>query len=132
MATDPAFASTPVVGAGLPATFDTSLTGPTNFATVVASGGGTNGSKIEVIFVNALGTTVAGMLNIFLHDGSNWHLFDQFTITVVTSSTTAPAFRSYRRYSDLYLPTSAWTLRASHTVTGNNSLLKVVAVGGAF
>jgi hypothetical protein len=67
-------------------------------------------------------------LNLWLHDGTNYRLFDQVLLTAVTSSTTAVAFRAVRQYSNLWLPSSSWTLRISHTVTGNDTnKLMVVA-----
>jgi len=128
MATTPAFAATVNNGSAIAsATLDTSLTAPTNVATVLTAGA--SGSKIEEVVVQGLGTTVAGMCNLFLYDGATYHLLDQFTIAAVTSSTTAPAFRTYRTYSNLVLKTG-WSLRFTVTVAGLQSLLKMSAFGG--
>ncbi len=134
MATAPAFAATPIVWTGLvPATFDTSLTAPTN-ATTLGTANAANGSKIEEIVVQGVLTTVAAVVNIFLHDGTTYHLYDQFVITAVTSSTTAAAFRVSKTYANLVLPkaTPTWTLRCTVTVAGDQSGLKVTATGGDF
>jgi len=126
----PQFASTVNVGSGLaPATLDTSLTAPTNVTTVVTAG--SSGTKIEEIVVQGVGTTAAGVLNIFRYDGSTYHLVDQFLITAVTSSTTAVAYRSNRTYENLMLE-STDTLRITVTVSGLQSLLKVTCFGGDF
>lgn len=130
MATTPAFAATPAVGSGIvPATLDTSLTAPANATTILT--GIAAGTKIEEIVVEGLLTTVAGVLNVFLHDGTTYHLYDQFLITAVTSSTTAKAYRASRQYPNLVLLNAAWTLRVSQTVAGNQSGLKVTATGGS-
>lgn len=129
MATAPAFAATVNTGTGLPATADTSLTTPTNQVTVLTAGA--SGSKVEEIVVQAVGTTVAGMINIFRYDGATYHLIDQFIITAITSSTTAAAYRQNRTYANLLLKNGD-TLRASQTIAGNASLLKVTAFGGDF
>src|SRR3972149_6990574 len=99
MATDPVFASTPKVGSALPTTPDTSLTAPTNQVTVLTAA--TAGTKIEEVRVQGVGTTVAGVLNLFRYDGATYHLIDQVLITAVTSSATALAFQQTRTYANL-------------------------------
>jgi hypothetical protein len=84
---NPIYAVTPKVGSAAAPGFDTSLTAPSTTATILT--GGTAGSKVEEIVIQGTGTTVAGVLNIFLHDGSAYSLVDQVLITAVTSSTTA-------------------------------------------
>lgn len=118
MATSPVYAATPKIGSAAAPGFDTSLTAPSTTATVLTSG--SSGSKIEEIVVQGTATTVAGVLNIWAHDGSNYSLLDQVLISAVTSSTTAVAFRAVRQYSNMWLPTG-YTLRISHTVTGNDT-----------
>lgn len=130
MASTPAFAATPNVGSGLvPGTADTSLTAPTNVTTVWTAGA--SGGKIEEIVCQGVGTTVAGIVNVFRHDGSTYHLIDQFIVTAVTSSTTAGAYRSTKQYTNLVLKGTE-TLRVTVTVAGDVSLLKVTAFGGDF
>lgn len=128
MATAPKFASTPRVGSGLvSATLDTSLTAPSNVTTLLT--GVAAGTKVEEIVVQGVGTTVAGVLNVFLYDGSTYHLIDQFSISAVTSSATAVAYRSVRQYTNLLLADNTWSLRVAQTVSGNQSMLKVTATG---
>lgn len=128
MGTSPKFADTVNVGSIALGGFDASLTAPSTSVTVVT--GGSSGTKVEEIVLQGTGTTVAGVCNLFLHDGSTFHLYDQIPITAVTSSTTAVAFRAYRQYTNL-LVKNGWTLKASHTVTGNDTnKLKITASGG--
>ena len=130
MASTPQFAATPNAGSVLvPATADTSLTAPSNVATVWTAGA--SGGKIEEIICQGVGTTVAGVVNIFRHDGSTYHLVDQFLVTAVTSSTTAVAYRLNKTYENLLLNASE-TLRCTITVAGDVSLIKVTALGGSF
>lgn len=131
MASDPSFAATPKVGSGLvPATADTSLTAPTNTTTIVT--GGSNGTKIEELVFEGVGTTVGGIVNVFLYDGTTHHLYDQVSVGAVTVSATATAFRQVNRYVNLVLPSNTWQLRVANTVAGNVSLIKVSATGGDF
>lgn len=128
MATAPAFAATINNGSAIAhATADTSLTAPTNIATPFTAGA--SGSQVNEIVVEGLGTTSAGVCNIFLYDGTTYNLFDQFVVTAVTSSTTAAAFRLSKSYANLFLKTG-WSVRFTNTVAGNQSLLKVSVFGG--
>ena len=127
MATSPIYATTPKVGSVAAAGFDTSLTAPSTTATVLT--GGTSGSKVEEIIIQGTGTVAAGVVNLWLYDGSNYSLFDQILLTAVTSSTTAVAFRAVRQYTNLWLPSNSWTLRVTHTVTANDTnKLRVTAL----
>lgn len=127
---NPIFAVTPNVGSGIvPATLDTSLTAPTNATTIFTAGSA--GAKIEEIVVEGLGTTVAGLLTLFVHDGSTYLLVDTFTITAVTVSATVAPFRASRKYANLILE-NGWTLRIAQTIAGNQSLLRATAFGGDF
>lgn len=130
MATDPVFASTVNVGSGLvPATADTSRTAPTNATTIWTAGA--SGGKIDQLIVQGVGTTVAGVVCVFRHDGSTYHLIDEFVISAVTPSTTVPAHREVRSYDYLVLGASE-TLRVTTQIAGNQSLVKVTALGGSF
>jgi hypothetical protein len=131
MATAPAYAATPVCWSGLvPATADTSLTAPSNTTTLGTAG--TNGTKIEEIVCQGVGTTVAGVVYIFLYDGSTYHLFDFFIVPAYTSSTSVGAWRASRQYQNLILPANTWTLRCTVTTAGDQSMVKVTATGGSY
>ncbi len=130
MATAPSFAATPAVASALASgTLDTSLTAPTNVATLIS--GGTNGTKVEEVVFQAVGSSVAGVINLFLYDGSTYHLYDQFAVILQTSSTTASAWRATRSYANLIVK-SGWSLRFTVTIAGLQSIIKGTATGGDF
>lgn len=130
MATDPAFAATVLVGSALAsATLDTSLTAPTNVATILSAGA--SGSKIEEVTFQAVGTTAAGVINLFRYDGSTYHLIDQFLTTAITSSTTALAWRVTKQYANLFLANGD-SLRFTVTVSTLQSIIKGTAFGGSY
>jgi hypothetical protein len=131
MASAPVFAATPVCWSGLvPATADTSMTAPSNVTTLGTAGA--SGTKIEEIVCQGVGTTVAGVVNIFLYDGSTYHLYDFFIVPAYTASTTVGAWRASRQYQNLILPSNSWSLRCTVTVAGDQSLVKVTAIGGSY
>lgn len=135
MAADPSFASVANVGAAIPGTAETSLTAPAQAATVFTAG--SSGSKIEEIVIHAVTTsltpaTVAGLVYLFVHDGTTANLFDTIPVTAVTANaTTTPPFRTSRTYSNLILE-AGWTLRASNSIAGNANILKVTVIGGDY
>lgn len=130
MASSPIFTGTVNTGSGtVPATADTSYTSPSNQTTVFTAGA--SGSRVEEIRLQGLGTTVAGLVNVFRYSGSTYHLIDQFTVPAQTASTTAAAYQDGKCYQNLFLSASD-TIRVTTTVSGNVSLIKVNVYGGDF
>lgn len=130
MSTGPNFAGTAVNNAAAltPTTLDTSLTAPTHTATIFTAG--SSGSKVEEISIQQVATTsAAGVINIFLYDGTTYWLFDQYTFAAFTLSTTAEAVRSWLTYSNLILK-SGWSIRLTVTVAAGQSAFCVTAFGG--
>lgn len=133
MATDPVFYTLPNVGFGtVPATADTSLTAPTNTTTVFTAAANANGSKIERVTVNQVADmTAAGVLNLFIHDGTTYHLWEAIAVNLfdVTTTTQQNADAIFNKPYDDVLIENAWTIRATVTVAALQSALKVVVFG---
>ena len=133
MSTSAQYASTPKVGSATLTTADTSLTAPTTVGTVVSAGA--SGTRIDYIDIQAVATTVASLINLFIHDGTNYILWQQVPVQVVTSSTTVPAFAAYLSSNSnsnimpLTLPTG-YSLRAATSITQTG--VRVTAYGGDF
>lgn len=134
MATTPTFASVPRAASALLGAAETNLQVPTTTSTVFTAGA--SGSKIEELVVEASNTTltvttVAGLVYVFLHDGTTFHLFDTIIVTAISGSATVQPFRASARYTNLVIPT-AWSVRASQSIAGNASLLKFHVLGADF
>lgn len=132
MTTQPNFASAvALVGTGTAnATADTSYTAPTNFTTLTWSTAiGASGAKVSEIDLIGTGTTLNGVINIFLFDGSVFHVVDSITVPIVTASTTAGVFVFKKTYSYLFIP-ATWAMRFTSTVA--SQLIEVNAFGGNF
>lgn len=126
MAAAPIFAATPRQGFAELATADTSYTAPTTTVTVLTAGSG--GSRVERVRIVATGTTAAGVVNLFIWNGSsspsiqaNLRLVRSLTATIVTpSATVQPLWADgggvITFEGGLLLPTSH-ALIASTTVT---------------
>jgi hypothetical protein len=127
------YASTPKFGSATLTTADTSLTAPTTVGTILTAGA--SGTRIDYIDIQGVATTVAGLINLFVFDGTNYILWQQVPVQVVTSSTTVPAFAAYLSSNSnsnimpLTLPTG-YSLRAATSVAQTG--VRVTAYGGDF
>jgi len=83
---------------------------------------GTGTSRIDDIVVVATGTTTAGMVRLFLHDGTNARLWVELPVSAITPSGTVVAFNASLLNQALILP-SGWSLRAS---TNNAETFNVI------
>ena len=133
MATSAQYASVPKVGSALLTTADTSLTAPTTVGTVLTAG--SSGTRIDYIDIQAVANSSAGIINLFIHDGTNYFLWNQVPVIAVTSSNTAVAFQttlasnSNANVMPLALPTG-YSLRATTSTT--QAGVRVTALGGDF
>ena len=129
MAAAPSYAVTPVAWTGLvPSTNDTSWTAPTHVTTLGAAGA--NGTKITQVDVIDAGTESAGLVNLFLFDGTAYHLHESVTIAAATPSTTVAPLKQSLYYDNLVLPTG-WSLVCTTTVVADESLITVNAFGAS-
>jgi hypothetical protein len=127
MATDPQFATTPRLAQVQISTANTGRDGTGTLGTLIA--GVATGTKIEEIRIVATGTTTAGMVRMFLDDGANIRLLDEFAVYAATPSGTVGAFQIARRYDNLILPSTAHVLKFG---THNAETFNVFAHGADF
>jgi hypothetical protein len=127
------YASTPKFGSANLTTADTSLTAPTTVGTIVTAGA--SGTRIDYIDIQGVATTVAGLINLFVYDGTTYFLWTQVPVIAITSSTTVPAFTAVLSSNNnsnimpLTLPTG-YSLRATTSVAQTG--IRVNAYGGDF
>jgi hypothetical protein len=115
MATSPAFATTPRIGAVSIATADSSYTAPSNVGTVLT--GVAAGTRIAEVVVKNAATSAAAIVRLFLYDGTTYYLFDEVTIAAATGSSTVQQTRVSTVYNNLILPSASWSLRATTSVS---------------
>jgi hypothetical protein len=133
MATSAQYASTPVFGSVNLTGSDTSLTAPVTIGSILTAGA--SGTRIDYIEIQGVATTVAGLVNLFVYDGTNYILWQQVPVQAVTSSTTAPAFtfalssNGNANIMPLNLPTG-YSLRAAISVAQTG--LRITAYGGNY
>ena len=133
MSTTAQYASTPKFGSAVLTTADTSLTAPSTVGTIVSAGA--SGTRIDYIEVMGVATTVAGLINLFVFDGTNYILWQQIPVQAITTATTTPSYTAAissngnANVMPLTLPTG-YSLRATTTVAQTG--VRVTAYGGDF
>lgn len=130
MATTPQFVSTPHIGVNDVSTANTARDGSGTIETIFTAG--SNGSRVEEIVLKATADPADSTVVIFLHDGSNYFVFDEFDIgNPAAASTTVESYRTSRTYENLVLA-NGWSIRASITVALTSGVINVFCLGGDF
>lgn len=130
MATNPNFAATPRAAVGQATAANTARDGTGTIATIFTAGA--SGSRIDRVRIQAAGTTTAGVVRLFLHDGTNARLLSEHLVTAITPSTTVEAFSvdlDLVALGRVIMLPNGWSLRAS---TNNAETFNVMAFGGDF
>ena len=129
MATTINFAADPRVSGVTIATANTNRDGTGTLGTVITAG--TNGTRIDRIRAQAIVTTTAGRVRLFLYDGSNYYALEEIPIAAATVSATVSGANVDILFGDLRpltLP-SGWDIRAG---THNAESITVTAYGADF
>lgn len=132
MSTTPQYASTPRVGIAQISTANTNRDGTGTIGTVFTAGA--SGSRIDAIAIKATGTVTAGMVRLFVNDGTNTRLLAELPVVAVTPAASTPAYEvqlNQNTMSQLFpiiLPTGH-NIGAS---TQNAETFNVFAFGGDF
>ena len=131
MAASAAYANTPIAAAARLATANTARDGTGALGTAmmnVYTAAGL-GARIDNISISALGTTTAGMVRLYVFNGTATQLIREIPVLATTPSGTVQAFAALVQGLALILPAGS-SLRAS---THNAEQFDVVVtLGGAF
>ncbi len=122
MATTPAFAATPATAVVQISTANTNRDGTGTIGTVLTAG--SSGTRVDQVDITATGTTTAGVVRLFIHDGSNARLWREVLVTATTPSTTVAVWSQSLTDLGLILK-NGYSLRAS---THNAETFNVAAV----
>jgi hypothetical protein len=113
MNTEAIFTKTGVIGIGQVSAANTNRDGTGTIVDIVT--GAADQTRIHKIRIKAVGTTIAGMIRLYISDGTNTRLWTEMPVTAVTPSATLQSFEQtiYLFGEDaLVLPTN-YKLRAS-------------------
>lgn len=86
------------------------------------------GLRVDAIRIKCKGTSAAGLITIWLYDGTTSRIYDEIPVSAVTASTTVDSFTVERPYSTLNL-TPTQQLYVSETVVNDAT---IAALGGVF
>jgi hypothetical protein len=126
--TQPIFTRTPVIGMGQVAVANPNRDGTGTLVSIVA--GDPEGTRIDLVRVEATVTTTAGMVRLFLTDGLTTRLLKELPVSAITPSGTVEAFSAeWVPTEPIVLPDNGWELEAS---TENAEAINVFAFGGHF
>jgi hypothetical protein len=123
------FANVPRVSGVTIGTANTNRDGTGTLGTVITAG--TNGTRIDRIRAQAIVTTTAGRVRLFLYDGSNYYALEELPIAAATVSATVSGATAEVAFGDtrpLTLP-SGWSIAAG---TNNANDFVVTAYGADF
>ena len=127
--TEPIFSLTPVIGMGVIDTANTNRDGTGTIVSIIT--GSTDGTRITRITIQAIGTTTAGMVRLYINTSAAIYLWKEVPVDAVTGSASVPEFISVISLlgeNALILP-SGYSLEAS---THNAEDFNVIAEGGDY
>lgn len=110
MAVQAQYAATPRSALGQVTTANTNRDGTGTIATIFTAGA--SGSRVDDIYIVATGTVTAGVVRLFINDGTNTRLWQEILVTATTPSTTVQVWSATLLNSALILP-NGFSLRAS-------------------
>jgi len=123
MSTSANYAATPKIGSGMTLTADASTTAPSNTTVgVVYADTSTTGSRVDNLDSICLGTSVAGLLRVFLCEGT-----PGATIASITSSTTTATATTSGNHN--LVTGDLVTIRGAYPVEYNVSSVAVTVTG---
>lgn len=114
------------LNAAVALTTRTPIVGTTGLTLLTAAT--TNGLRVDQISVKGQGTTVASNIFIWIYNGTNAYLYDEFDLLAVTAANNTDSAIIQKNYSNLILP-ATYQLYVSQTVQTNVS---VIAAGGSY
>jgi hypothetical protein len=109
----PRFAETAAYAVAQVSTANTNRDGTGTIATIFSAGA--QGSLIDLIRVVATGTTTAGVVRLFIHDGSNARLYEEILVTAITPSTTVSVFEAE------FVPTKPLVLQTGYSLRASTN-----------
>lgn len=121
MATTAQYASTVKSAIAQISTANTNRNGTGTIATVFTGAAG--GSRIDDITITATGTTTAGVVRLFINDGTTSYLWQEILVSAITPSTTVQVWSYTLLNQALLLQNASWSLRAS---TNNAETFNVI------
>jgi len=129
MATNPAFANTPIIDVGQVTTANTNRDGTGTIVTIAS--GTTNGKFLQNVQIKHTSTSAAGMVRFFVSPdgGATNRLYTEVPVTAITPGSNVATFETtVPILVGLTLPGTAALLRAS---TQNTEVINIIVSSGS-
>lgn len=110
MSTSANYAATPISASAQISVANTARNGTGTIVSVIT--GSASGTRVDDIYIVATGTTTAGVVRLFISDGTNIRLWQEILVSAVTPSTTVAVWSSTLLNQALLLK-SGWSLQAA-------------------
>jgi hypothetical protein len=110
MSTSAQYASTVRTASAALSAANTNRNGTGTIVSVFSAGA--SGSRIDDIYIVANATVTAGVVRLFISDGTNIRLWQEILVTATTPSTTQQVW-SYTLLNQALILASGWSLQAS-------------------
>lgn len=123
----PRFIELPIAGTAQISTANSNRDGTGTMATVVT--GTKCGTLIRSVRVVATGTTTAGMVRLFLDDGSSVRLWKELTVSAVTASATVAAYEKEFEPGGTFILPDSVSIKAA---TEKSETFNVFVFGGDY
>lgn len=88
--------------------------------------GVTNGTKVENVEITATGVTTAGMVRLYLYDGTNTRLLKEVAVTAITPSATVKAFTDTYSPGKCFLATGQKLQASTHNAEAFHVVVNVI------
>ena len=111
MSTTANFFSTPRTAFAQISVLNANRDGSGTIGTVIT--GAASGTRVDDIEVVATGTVTAGVVRLYLHDGTNARLWREVIVPATTPSVTVPVFSLRITDAAVILQNASWSIRAS-------------------
>ena len=126
------YAAVPRLAIGQVSVANANRDGTGTLATIMTAGA--SGSRIDAIYLKAVGTTTAGMIRLFVHDGTNARLLTEVPVLALTPGANVPSWEAQLNTNSLsqVLPVllqPGYSLRAS---TQAAETFNIMVQGGDF
>ncbi len=130
MSSTPVFTGTPKAQVKLVSAANTNRDGSGTVVDLWTAGA--SGSRIENVAIRARGTTTAGVIRLYIYDGSTYFLIREYLVTAITPSTTVKVFEASENFSLLsncLVLQTGYKLAAS---THNAENFNLIVMGGDY
>lgn len=133
MSSTPAFPVTPRLGRAILSAATTDRTGATtpNIKDILT--GAATGTRLDELVVQADGDPADCTILWFIHNGTDYRLFDDWDIgDAAAASTTVSGYRERRTYANLWLPSASFKIAAAITVAPTSGNVNAWVLGADF